>query len=73
MIRHMVLLGVGAFGGRQRGDGFRLRLVLRGNAPSLANRKSRIMHRRVATHDVRAKAAVTRFRVRADSEPSPSQ
>ena len=38
MIRHMVLLGAlgaGAFGGRQRGDGFQLRLVLeRGNPPS---------------------------------------
>jgi hypothetical protein len=28
MIRHMVLLGAGAFGGRQRGDGFQLCLVL---------------------------------------------
>jgi hypothetical protein len=38
MIRHMVLLGAlgaGAFGGRQRGDGFQLRLVLeRRNPPS---------------------------------------
>jgi hypothetical protein len=38
MIRSMVLLGAlgaGAFGGRQRGDGFQLRLVLeRGNPPS---------------------------------------
>jgi len=38
MIRHMVLLGAlgaGAFGGRQRGDGFQLRLVPeRGNPPS---------------------------------------
>ena len=38
MIRHMVLFGApgaGAFGGRQRGDGSQLRLVLeRGNLPS---------------------------------------
>jgi hypothetical protein len=74
MIRHVVLLGAlgaGAFGGRQRGDGFRLRLVLERGNP-LANRKSRIMRRRIATHNVRANAPVTRFRVLADSEPSPS-
>jgi hypothetical protein len=71
MIRHMVLLGVGAFGGRQRGDGLQLRLVLeRGNPPSpTANHASCIGD--VATHDICAKAAVTRFRVRADSEPKP--
>ena len=76
MIRHMVLLGAlgaGAFGGRQRGDGFQLRLVLERGKLTLANRKSRIMRRRVATHNVRANAPVTRFRVRADSEPCPSQ
>ena len=48
-------LGAGAFGGRQRGDGVRLRLVLE-RKPTLANRKSRIMRRRVATHNVRANA-----------------
>jgi hypothetical protein len=41
--------------------------------PTLANRKSRIMHRRSATHNVRADAPVTRFRVLADSEPNPSR
>jgi len=59
MIRHMVLLGAlgaGAFGGRQRGDGFQLRLVLERGKLTLANRKSRIMRRRVATHNVRANA-----------------
>ena len=49
---HMMLLGAGASGGRQRGDGFQLRLVLERGA----NRKSRIMHRRVTTHNVRANA-----------------
>jgi hypothetical protein len=57
--------------GRQHGDGFQLRLVMRGK-PTLANLRSRIMRRRVATQDVRANAPVTRFRVLADSEPSPS-
>lgn len=39
--------------------------------PTLANRKSRIMRRRGATHNTRANAHVTRLRVLADSEPSP--
>ena len=76
MTRHLVLFGApgaGAFGGRQRGDGSQLRLVLERGNSTLANRKSRIMRRRVATHNVRANAPVTRFRVLADSEPSPSQ
>jgi hypothetical protein len=41
--------------------------------PTLANRKSRILRRRVATHNVRANAPVTRFRVLADSVSSPSR
>ena len=41
--------------------------------PTLANRKSRIMRRRVAPRNVRANAPVTRFRVLADTEPSPFQ
>ena len=40
--------------------------------PAGPRRKSRIMRRRVATHNTRANAPVTRFRVLADSEPSPS-
>jgi hypothetical protein len=75
MIRHMVLLGAGAFGGRQRGDGFQLRLVLPGvgeGKPMLASRKSRIMRRRVATHNVRANARHT-ISGTCDSELGPSQ
>jgi hypothetical protein len=77
MIRHMVLLGAfgaGAFGGCQRGDGFQLRLVLeRGNPPS--PRQLQITHHAspCRNHNARANAPVTRFRVLADSEPSPSQ
>ena len=59
MIRHMVLFGApgaGAFGGRQRGDGSQLRPVVGEGKPTLANRKSRIMRRRVATRNVRANA-----------------
>lgn len=75
-IRRMVLLGAlgaGAFGGHQRGDGFQLRLVLeRGNPPSPS--QPQITHHASAcrNHNVRANAPVTRLRVLADSEPSPS-
>jgi hypothetical protein len=58
----------------QRGDGFQLRLVLeRGNPPS--PRQLQITHHAspCRNHNVRANAPVTRFRVLADSEPSPSQ
>ncbi len=37
-------------------DGFQLRLVLERGNPTLANRKSRIMRRRVEVHNVRANA-----------------
>ena len=75
MIRHMVLLGAlsaGAFGGRQRGDGFQLRLVLgRGNPPSpTANHASCVGVSQPTTSA--PTPPVTRFRVLADSEPSPS-
>ena len=76
MIRHMALLGAlgaGAFGGRQRGDGFQLRLVLeRGNPPSpTANHASCVGVSQPTTSA--PTPPVTRFRVLADSEPSPSQ
>jgi Aminotransferase class I and II len=76
MIRHMVLLGAlgaGAFGGRQRGDSFQLRLVLdRGNPPSpTANHASCVGVSQPTTSA--PTPPVTRFRVLADSEPSPSQ
>jgi hypothetical protein len=71
-IRRMVLLGAGAFGGRQRGDGFQLRLVLeRGNPPS--PRQPQITHHASASQPQRPRQRpVTRLRVLADSEPSPS-
>ena len=81
MIRHMVLLGAfgagafgaGAFGGCQRGDGFQLRLVLeRGNPPS--PHQPQITHHASAYRNPQRprQRPVTRFRVLADSEPSPS-
>jgi len=66
-------LGAGAFGGRQRGDGLQLRLVLeRGNPPSpTANHASCVGVSQPTTSALTP--PVTRFRLRPDSEPSPSQ
>ena len=74
MIRHMVLLsalGAGAFGGRQRGDGFQLRLVLeRGNPPSpTANHASCVGLSQPATSAPTPHHTISGT---CDSKPSPS-
>jgi hypothetical protein len=73
MIRHMVLLGAGAFAGCQRGDGFHLRLVLeRRNPPSPTADHASCVGVSQPTKSAPT-PSVKRFRVIADSEPSSSQ